>query len=79
MSYRYRCQTCRTTSPPMSLAAAEAARERHRIEMHGGHIPDGESLRYISPRKNEWWTDRRVLWFAGAVCAVIAWFKGYRL
>jgi hypothetical protein len=79
MSYRYRCQTCRTTSPPVSLAAAEAERHRHRVEFHGGHVPDGEDVRYVGPQRNEWWTDRRVLRFAAVVLAVIGWLKGYRL
>lgn len=45
MAYRYRCQQCRTTSPPVpTKAAARLERGRHRDQFHGGHIPDGEEI-----------------------------------
>jgi len=43
--YRYRCQQCRTTSPPVpSRRAVETERDRHRDLAHAGHIPDGEQI-----------------------------------
>jgi hypothetical protein len=43
--YRYRCDQCATTSPPVrSRFEAEDERDQHRQRMHGGHIPDGEHL-----------------------------------
>ncbi|WP_030672353.1 hypothetical protein [Streptomyces sp. NRRL B-1347] len=48
MSYRYRCDQCRTTSPPVLTRGALADERRvHRRQFHGGHIPDGE--RVIEP------------------------------
>ena len=45
MSYRYRCEQCRTTSPPHpTRAAAEAERHRHRARVHDGLIPDDDSI-----------------------------------
>ncbi|MFE2945239.1 hypothetical protein ACFXKG_40375 [Streptomyces sp. NPDC059255] len=45
MSYRYRCGTCRATSPALpGRRAAHAARDRHRDQVHGGLVPDGELL-----------------------------------
>jgi hypothetical protein len=80
MSYRYRCQQCRTTSPLAgSRAEAEDERQRHRDRFHGGHVPDGERLLRYGPEHNEWWTERRALWVAAGVLAVISWIKGYRL
>jgi hypothetical protein len=43
--YRYRCEQCRTTSPPVrTRPQAEAERDRHRDLAHAGHIPDGERI-----------------------------------
>lgn len=42
--YVYRCARCRASSPPGSRRAAEAYRQEHRDEEHGGLVPDGESL-----------------------------------
>jgi hypothetical protein len=43
--YRYRCQQCATTSPPVrTRVEAERDRDWHRRAAHGGHIPDGERL-----------------------------------
>lgn len=45
MSYRYRCELCGTTSPPVHTRAALAGeRQDHRDRFHGGHIPDGEAV-----------------------------------
>lgn len=45
MAYRYRCGVCRTTSDGVeSRRAAESERGRHREAVHGGHVPDGESI-----------------------------------
>ncbi|MFD9903893.1 hypothetical protein [Streptomyces sp. NPDC059063] len=45
MSYRYRCDQCRTTSPPVLTRAGLAdERRQHRRDFHGGHIPDGEHV-----------------------------------
>jgi hypothetical protein len=43
--YRYRCEQCRTTSPPVrTRPQVEAERDRHRSLAHAGHIPDGERI-----------------------------------
>jgi hypothetical protein len=43
--YRYRCDQCATTSLPVrTRAELHAARDRHRRDFHGGHVPDGEHL-----------------------------------
>jgi hypothetical protein len=44
MPYVYRCRRCRASSPPGSRRAAEAYRQEHRDEEHGGLVPDGESV-----------------------------------
>ena len=44
MPYVYRCRRCRASSPSGSRRAAEAYRQEHRDEEHGGLVPDGESL-----------------------------------
>lgn len=45
MSYRYRCEKCRTTSPAAhNRAAVHRERDLHRDLVHGGHIPDGERI-----------------------------------
>lgn len=51
--YRYRCDQCATTSLPVRTRAEQLAeRDRHRRQMHGGHVPDGERLlhRRAGPR-----------------------------
>lgn len=40
----YRCQRCRASSPPGPRREAEAYRQKHRDEKHGGLVPDGESI-----------------------------------
>lgn len=43
--YAYRCAQCRTTSPDVvTKAELSAARQQHRDDFHGGHIPDGEQV-----------------------------------
>jgi len=44
MPYVYRCRRCRASSPPGPRHDAEAYRQEHRDERHGGLVPDGESL-----------------------------------
>ena len=44
MPYVYRCRRCRASSPPGPRREAEAYRQKHRDERHGGLVPDGESL-----------------------------------
>ena len=48
MPYVYRCRRCRSSSPPDTRHAAEAYRQRHRDEKHGGLAPDGESLNRVA-------------------------------
>lgn len=46
----YRCDQCATTSLPVTTRAAVLAeRDRHRRELHGGHVPDGEHLLHRRP------------------------------
>ena len=44
MLYVYRCRRCRASSPPGPRRAAEAYRQQHRNDRHGGLVPDGESI-----------------------------------
>jgi len=44
MPYVYRCRRCRASSPPGPRHDAEAYRQQHRDERHGGLVPDGETL-----------------------------------
>ena len=44
MLYVYRCRRCRASSPPGPRREAEAYRQQHRDERHGGLVPDGELL-----------------------------------
>lgn len=44
MPYVYRCRKCRASSPPGPRRTAEAYRQEHRDERHGGLVPDGESI-----------------------------------
>lgn len=45
MPYVYRCRQCRASSPPAARrAAAEAYRQQHRDDEHGGLVPAGESI-----------------------------------
>lgn len=54
-SFTYRCPLCRTSSP-RALTYAEALAEQtlHRGRVHGGHIPDGDS---ITVRRTERWSE----------------------
>lgn len=45
MARSYYCGVCRTSSPPSSRTEAERERDRHRDQVHGGRIPDGEQIR----------------------------------
>jgi hypothetical protein len=43
--WRYRCDSCRTTSLPVrTRAEALDERDMHRRRRHGSHVPDGEHL-----------------------------------
>ena len=43
--FRYRCDSCRTTSLPVRTRAEVLdVRDAHRRRKHGGHVPDGEHL-----------------------------------
>jgi len=44
MLYEYRCRVCRAASPPDTRRAAEAYRQQHRDEEHGGLVPRGEAI-----------------------------------
>lgn len=44
MPYIYRCRQCRASSPPASRGTAEAYRQQHRDDEHGGLVPAGESI-----------------------------------
>lgn len=47
MTYQYRCPQCRAASPPGSRRDAEAYRQTHRDDAHGGLVPEGESIRRV--------------------------------
>jgi hypothetical protein len=50
MSYRYRCDICRTTSPDVTTRQrAQVEQDRHRETEHGGHIPDGDRIEWATP------------------------------
>jgi hypothetical protein len=66
--YRYRCGTCRTTSPVVwSWAAVLHVQDRHRRRVHDGHVPDGEQLLRGVPAP-----DRRPWMWAALVLALPA-------
>ncbi|WP_329215195.1 hypothetical protein OG352_06265 [Streptomyces sp. NBC_01485] len=44
MLYEYRCPRCCASSPPDTRRAAEAYRQRHRDDEHGGLVPHGERI-----------------------------------
>lgn len=44
MPYVYHCRQCRASSPPGPRRTAEAHRQQHRDDEHGGLVPAGESL-----------------------------------
>lgn len=49
MPYVYRCRQCRASSPPAPRrATAEAYRQQHRDDEHGGLIPSGESVERVA-------------------------------
>jgi hypothetical protein len=51
MSYRYRCEQCRTTSPRVhGHDAFLYERDEHRRRRHGGHVPDGEQMIEVRTR-----------------------------
>lgn len=70
-SFRYRCPQCRTTSPRV-LTHDEALIEQaaHRDEIHGGHIPDGDS---IACSRTERWSEADSLerWITVALVVVV--------
>lgn len=47
MPYVYRCRRCRASSPPGPRRDAEAYRQEHRDEKHGGLVPDGEAIVHV--------------------------------
>lgn len=47
MLYVYRCRRCRASSPPGPRREAEAYRQEHRDEKHGGLVPDGERIERV--------------------------------
>lgn len=54
MSYRYRCEQCRTTTHPVhSRDTLDHERRTHRAEFHGGHIPDGEQVIEVRTRPGD--------------------------
>ena len=51
MSYRYRCEQCRTTSPRVhGRDAFLYEQHEHRRLFHGGHAPDGEQMIEVRTR-----------------------------
>lgn len=44
MLYVYRCPQCRASSRPGPRREAEAARQTHRDNEHGGLVPRGETI-----------------------------------
>lgn len=79
--FEYRCEQCRTTSPPTpSRRAAEATRDRHRDQFHGGHVPDGERI-YLADtgrRRRRWPSVLGLVLFgiATAIWDAIRWLAG---
>lgn len=62
--YQYRCAMCGTTSPAVGTRAARRAeRDRHRDQVHAGHIPDGEQYLTV-PRAPSRAELRHLLWLA---------------
>lgn len=73
MTYRYRCDQCRTTSPPVATRAdAETERARHRLLAHGAHIPDHERIEYegagLAPETRSW-----LVWLVAGATAMAIW------
>ena len=67
MPFHYRCGVCRTTSPIGSRAAAEGERERHRQRVHGGQIPDFESIEPAAYDRSPRALLRSLLWIAALI------------
>ncbi|MGW2866429.1 hypothetical protein [Streptomyces sp. NPDC001205] len=77
-SYRYRCEQCRTTSPPVDTRRdVEAERDRHRRRAHAGHIPDGERIMRPQPRPGTPTKPIHYVAYAAAVAvlALIVWVR----
>jgi hypothetical protein len=54
MSYRYRCETCRTTSARVrGRDAILYEQHEHRRLRHGGHVPDGEQVIEVRTRPGD--------------------------
>ncbi|MFI1165622.1 hypothetical protein ACH4UM_18905 [Streptomyces sp. NPDC020801] len=75
MPYVYRCRTCRASSPPRPHRAdAEACRQQHRDDEHGGLVPAGESIERVpgsSRDPDARYVDTRVL-LVGLLLLVVA-------
>lgn len=68
--YRYRCQQCRTTSPPVLTRSALAQeRQSHRVFKHGGHVPDGEQV--VEPERFNFFDLPREQQIGGAVILLL--------
>ncbi|MFC7791356.1 hypothetical protein [Streptomyces cinereoruber] len=66
MSYQYRCEQCRTTSPPiLTRTGLTDERDKHRLLFHGGHIPDGEMV--IEPDPFHYTDIPRSQWVMGSL------------
>lgn len=74
MAFRYRCEQCRTTSPPApTYAAAEEQQNQHRRRAHGGHIPDGERIDPVAGGTDDE-SRRPLVWLVTlVVLAVVGW------
>ncbi|MFI9026349.1 hypothetical protein [Streptomyces sp. NPDC053560] len=69
MRKRYRCEQCRTTSPPVLTRSALAIeRHEHRRQFHGGHVPDGE--RVVEPGRSSFFALPREQQIVGTVMIV---------
>ncbi|WP_020116804.1 hypothetical protein [Streptomyces canus] len=75
MPYVYRCRTCRAASRPQPTRAdAEACRQQHRDDEHGGLVPAGEAIERVpgSTRDPDGrYVDTRVL-LIGLVLLILA-------
>lgn len=75
--YRYRCEQCRSSSPPTATRAeSEAFREAHRTTVHGGLVPDGEDIETVSGRAahdpNSQYLSTRALLIGLALLALVS-------
>ncbi|NUS83683.1 MAG: hypothetical protein HOY75_13285 [Streptomyces sp.] len=74
MPYVYRCRRCRASSPPGPRHEAEAYRQQHRDDEHGGLVPNGESLDRVpgsTPHPDGRYVDTGVV-LAGLVLLALA-------